>query len=409
MTRAVVSWICAAGVAAGGCGEGVREGAGPARAGRVAVAVAPLTLSGVGNVTYRLTVQNGASPADTVFEVEVDADRFGDGRGGVAYVGPCDAADNPNRVTIEILTLEDEAGQVIDEAGWRDPTPVSLTVACVENADVAVDFDLTILRDAEQGFFDVAVELSDIFCSAKLDCVDALLHNGAERDTTVVVAWACTAGPGQQSWLYMDPVVVWCSDGTQLTVSPGGALGNQGGLAPYFFQSALYRGAEALPGLDKCYANTAIGVDLEAMPADLDCHVRAAATAAEARWPMGNTPAGAVYPYVVWDVPIVEDGVLVCGKHAVDQPDSGVRTTYTTVSQGHHFAAAMSCTDTPVVEPTGLVCQTGLGDGDAVELIDRGGQAIEIVVGGISMGMKQLPDGYALATECCQDVCCTPL
>ena len=69
----------------------------------------------------------------------------------------------------------------------------------IENTDVAVQFDITMARQADQGFFDVAVQFKDIFCSAKLDCQNAdgsdleLLHTPAgARDMTVVLGFACT-------------------------------------------------------------------------------------------------------------------------------------------------------------------------------------------------------------------------
>ncbi len=47
-----------------------------------------------------------------------------------------------------------------------------LSFPCVENEDVFVEFNITVMRDAEQGFFDIAVNFEDIFCSAKFDsCV----------------------------------------------------------------------------------------------------------------------------------------------------------------------------------------------------------------------------------------------
>ncbi|MFO0747449.1 MAG: hypothetical protein U1F43_17560 [Myxococcota bacterium] len=77
-----------------------------------------------------------------------------------------------------------------------------------------VEFDLAIMRDAQQGFFDVAVNFGDIFCSMKFDsCYDdgegddiTLLFgdsagesgvvDGDGRDHTAVFGLACTAGTG---------------------------------------------------------------------------------------------------------------------------------------------------------------------------------------------------------------------
>ncbi len=61
------------------------------------------------------------------------------------------------------------------------------------------------MRDANQGFFDVAINFEDVFCSAKLDCtydndgnvpINLLFDPvTGERRQTAVVALACTQGP----------------------------------------------------------------------------------------------------------------------------------------------------------------------------------------------------------------------
>lgn len=55
---------------------------------QVAVTVSPLSLAEVTNARYRITVR---TPTDTVWTADVDADDYGDRRGAVTYVGPCDA------------------------------------------------------------------------------------------------------------------------------------------------------------------------------------------------------------------------------------------------------------------------------------------------------------------------------
>lgn len=373
---------------------------------QVEVVVAPLSLTGVGDASYAITVVNAGG--EPVFAVTASSSRYGDGAGALTYVGPCDASANPNAVTVELLELFDLSGEPLEAGSWRQPGPVTRSVACREDADVAVDFDLTILRAANVGFFDIAVEFSDVFCSAKLDCVDAFLHNGGERDATVIVAVACTSGEGSPTWLHMDPVVVACDDGTQLTVNPGLPEGNQGGLAPYFFEAATYRGRQDLPGIDSCYWNTAVGVDEAALPAGLECTLTAAATAGTAAWPMGSTPAGAVYPFIAWEVPIVVDGALVCGQHAVDVAGSGVATTYTSGEQPRHFPFTMACGADVAVTSNGVVCGTSVGQGDAVEFISLGGGEVAVNVGGVQSEAMRLPEGLALASSCCQDHCCAP-
>jgi len=68
---------------------------------RVRIAVGSLELTGVSDVCYRITVENAST--NTVWQKSgICADSFGDGIGGIAYVGPCDASDNDNVVRLEI-------------------------------------------------------------------------------------------------------------------------------------------------------------------------------------------------------------------------------------------------------------------------------------------------------------------
>ncbi len=110
-------------------------------------------------------------------------------------------------------------------------------MTCEENADTRVDFNITLMREANQGFFDIAVTFDDIFCSAKVDCayaggrpIELVMGPDGRRVPTVVWALACTDGsPGgavaTSTHLYMDDVVLDC-DGTRFTVSPSDGPGN---------------------------------------------------------------------------------------------------------------------------------------------------------------------------------------
>ena len=185
------------------------------------IAVAPLSLPGIGDACYNLYVYNEASPAQLVGQqTQVCASRYGNGPGGdITYIGTCDAqadadADNvaENSVDLELAGVYASAwtSGAQDIGEYQNPcppgTPCRLTLPCVENQDTLVEFNLTIMRDAKQGFFDVAVNFEDIFCSAKLDCVEALLHDGDVRSTTAVMAFACTAGEGQPTTMYLSDV-----------------------------------------------------------------------------------------------------------------------------------------------------------------------------------------------------------
>ncbi len=141
---------------------------------RVEIALAPLTLAGLGDVCIDIEVRNGPGhTGDVVWSAgtpglnggtpDDDAlcsDQYGDPNGGgLAYVGPCDASGNEdadperertNSVTLWFDALYDTSGAYIDPAGpqgWQNPcaTPNGCTidVLCEANADARARFDLT--------------------------------------------------------------------------------------------------------------------------------------------------------------------------------------------------------------------------------------------------------------------------
>ena len=320
-----------------------------ARAGRVAIEVAPLSLAGVTDARYTLTVTSGPDgTGETVWQRTVTSSQYGDGAGSLAYVGPCDASAAQGSVSLELLTLYGSGGAPIDEGTWVNPTPITRNVVCVQNADVPVTFDMTIVRDAQQGFFDVAVSFDDIFCSAKLDCVRdggdedlELLHNpleGGARDLTAVLAFACTADPdGDETFLYMDDVRIVCdglSADVKVDVSGIGNVdlaaapnANTGG---YLFGASVYRGEEALAA--KAYWTVSLGLNDGAFPLARDCTLVSRATASAESWPLGpdggfSPPDGTVYPVIAWNVPLTDADGRVCGAHEVGGGDE-VAVTY---------------------------------------------------------------------------------
>ncbi|TNF32177.1 MAG: hypothetical protein EP329_11045 [Deltaproteobacteria bacterium] len=303
---------------------------------RVAIAIAPLDLAGVANADWRLTVTAGSGA--TVWTRDIDASGYGDGSGSISYVGTCDADDNDNTVTVELLGLEASGGAVIDPTTYKNPGPISRSFTCVADVDVAVDFDVTVARAAQQGFFDVAISFADIFCAAKLDCVDAddqpllLLHDASgARAPTAVVALACTADTAATTTeLYLDPLVITCADRSATvdpTAGPGrlatGAGIDQAAGTPALFAAQVTRGAEQLAG--KVYWNTLLGLD----PTVDDCWLTTTATAYPGTLEGGVTPAGSTWPLVTWNVQLTNAAdQVVCTRHPLDGTPGGVATTY---------------------------------------------------------------------------------
>jgi|GEM_PF-1398206 len=342
----------------------------PARAGEVAIHIAPLTLGSVDDATWRLTVANAGG--DPVWTRDITADAYGDGAGSVSYVGPCDADGSPpdNTVTVELLELRAAGGAVIPESTYMIPPPATRTVRCVEGADVAVDFDITVARAAQQGFFDFAISFDDIFCSAKVDCVDALLHQpGGGRGPTAVVALACTADTAaDDTWLYLDDLQIDCT-GRSATVDPSAGPGNlvegEGftqSASPVLYGAQVTRGAEQL-GFGKLYWNVLLGLETGAA----SCQLTTAATAHAGAFADGTgTPAGSTWPYIDFDVTLTDGGgAMSCDNHGLNAAGSGVAVTYTPSDTpktfGYSYDGAVASATALPPEPVAYEAAT-LGD-----------------------------------------------
>jgi len=117
--------------------------------------------------------------------------------------------------------------------------PCVLELACSENQDTAVTFNLTVMRDADQGFFDVAVNFEDIFCSAKVDScyseagedpgfIELLFDENGDRVETAVMATACSAGTDDANTvMWMSHIEVACNGGAvKFTIDPTGDNSN---------------------------------------------------------------------------------------------------------------------------------------------------------------------------------------
>ena len=355
------------------------------------VRVAPLSLSGLVDASYALTVRNSANEVVWT-RAGLRSTAYGDGSGSLSYVGTCDAAASPNSVEVVVEGLYD-AGGLVPAATWMNPTPVSLSVPCLADQDNAVDFDLTVVRAAQQGFFDVSVEFDDLFCSAKLDCQKGpgqpleLLFDPAtgRRGQTAVVAFACTAGAGQETTLYLDDVVVTCPGPTVYTVDPSGGPGNITAAPPALFAAAVYRGAELFAGFEKTYWNTALGLNVAALGPN--CRLTTTATASEEPFPNLTTPAVAAWPVIRWDVALTNaSGALACTTHPVNG-GNGVATGY--VPGGgeptHTFAHAASHAG-DILNLTPLVGGLSPTLGTTGDSVTVSGQGFGAATGSVTLG-----------------------
>jgi len=334
----------------GACSSGEE----PKDTGRVSVAVAPLSLEGVSDACYDLRVLQGALPggAPVWSQTGLCADRYGDGSGSLTYVGTCDATAPEGQVaknTVELVMRSlwtsgsSPDGTELSTTEYRNPCPADqpcrIEADCRENADTLAEFNLTIARSANQGFFDVAVNFEDIFCSAKVDCNDdagdtmTLLHNpdnGNQRDATLVAAFACYAGSAQ-TFLHMGDVEIVCPN-TTYTLPPSAGVGGTiplGAADAVLFGASIFEGLESGAGAGVSYWNVALGIDEATLPA-AGCSFRLKVTASDESWPFGYMPARhTTYPVIEADVPLeIRTGELFCGQHPVDGLNSAVRTQY---------------------------------------------------------------------------------
>ncbi|MCA9513606.1 MAG: hypothetical protein KC635_01565, partial [Myxococcales bacterium] len=404
---------------------------------RVDIDIAALNLEAVGDVVWDLEVANG--DGDTVWQRRVTSSGYGDGAGSASYVGPCDAglgvAENEVRLWVVgvyadavsapgVFARGDATGISATPVAFRNPTavdvPLTQPVDCAPNADNAVRFDVTLLRPAEQGFFDVAVDFDDIYCSAKLDCCaegdtpgcqpgeeNLLLFDASgARAPTHVLALACTAGPSSdvETAIYLDALALDCTPPSAPTFSadivldPSLAPGNQceaGALATcpvtlagadivddYLYQVAVYRGVEQLTSggqpARKIFWNVALGVK----PATIgDCRLRVAATAGDAAREDdgvagGTIAAGSVYPVIQWDVPL--DASCGTEKLTFDDPGATVRPEYSATGDGarvFRYGYAPFSPPSPDLLPGLPAVMTISGPGDPLDYYEIGQDA----------------------------------
>ena len=381
------------------------------------VSVAALELPGITQATYNLTVRNADAAPDNVVwsQSGLTSTQYGDGRGALTYIGTCDASRNPHTVELELVSLADATHTLSSPGDFANPAPVGrpivlTNIMCEENADVPVVFDLTIMRAAKQGFFDIAVNFDDIFCSAKLDCKDELLHNEAgERDTTVVFGFACTAGIGDSTFMYLSDLTLTCSDAdgsnpvvTRLPTS-GREDGQQGRAGDNVYDWAQYSVVEFVDNanLDKCGWNFSIGLDTDDL-ANKRCTVSAVGTAAGAALVGLEVPSGGAYPVIQWDVEVLSPGGALCSNNGLNVEGSGVRTGYIKPGDTLPDLTAEHLCGT---QPEKIACGASTPVG-AVNVVPAGSTFTIEVAGVANPTTFTLPDGWAVASECCEANCC---
>jgi hypothetical protein len=390
----------------------------------LAIEVAPLDLPGLVEATYQLTVKNAGG--ETVWtKGPLASTTYGNGQGALSYIGTCDADGGLHTVELVLLSLTDTTGPMLSPRDYVNPTvapsgavtPIVIRdVPCTENADTRVTFDLTIMRAARQGFFDFAVTFDDIFCSAKLDCRPELLHDAqGNRGPTAVLAFACTAGQGESTELYLSDLVLRCTDanGTTTTTLPVASAepGQQGPQGPSIYQWAVYQDREFLDAdgnspLEKCYWNHALGLDVATL-ANKSCTLTASGAASETPLVLGpggyTLPQDGAYPFIRWNAEVLTTSGTLCQNLALNTSNGAVQTEYvlhdTAAGDLPRLTAHMSCGT-----PTGLACATALGPITVSASTD--GFTLASADGSVATRAFTLPEGYTLGASCCAPGCC---
>jgi len=246
------------------------EGAGA----ELVVAIAPMTYLDASDACFSLAVYDsrytpGNAQSGLVWEADsICGSQYG-ANAEITYIGPCVAGET-HTVVLTLDALYEtpntaRSGPALGPSDYNNPCPANRPCTrpapCTNNSDTLVEFNLTVMRAARQGFFDIAVNFEDIFCSAKTDCQYAggapikLLHNPreapSERDDTVVVAFACTTGTGDDTTLHMDDISVVCGTAAGAyevaRIDPASGPGNLLNYTPHASGVTLFAPPSAVP------------------------------------------------------------------------------------------------------------------------------------------------------------------
>jgi len=285
--------------------------------------------------------------------------------GQLRYVGVC---SNPsgaeegtvNAVRLTINSLMDGSTDLLS-TGFINPCPEAASVdedngcvvpaVCKSNTDTQVEFSLTVMRQAQFGFLDVAVRFNEVFCSAKVDCerddsTETLRFlqkpDGSDGDT-VVVGFTCFAGTDSNGdakplYLYLDDITLDCgADKAKVYVGQGpgnlapASFENTEGQGPILFGASISQGASMQGGL---YVNTLLGMNDYA-----GCTLTTKGTASPTQFDANTTPANTNYPYIDFDVVLGTTEGRTCSKHPLFGTDAnaGVSAPYTGVHAPAEF------------------------------------------------------------------------
>lgn len=343
--------------------------------GRLSLAVAALNLPDVGGACYDVRVANGEdqllwSLGDPGRRVPSDdgalcSQDLGTGDGGLTWFGPCDGASPQTTVTLYLDSLwASGADRNVDPplTGWVNPCPSPtgcvVTTTCNPGGDASAVFELTVLRESDQGFFDISVGLDEVFCTAQVDCEKNgqfgpeplnLLHDPltGQRVPSVAMRFACTAGAERDTHLLLDAELRCGATTVRLPLGrPEGNAYSALTRPPPLVQAASYRGLDQTTtplgeGTNLLFFNTVVALDFNAL--DDMCHLWAKLSATAGRpSPAFSPPTATAYPVLNVYVPLAGPGALSysCARSRIGSgPPEGVWVVSTSDPESFRFLA----------------------------------------------------------------------
>ncbi len=398
----------------------------PAPRTSLSAVVAPLELPAATDACYHLTVWNDVTALDDDTEVwdqpSLCASQYG-ADDGIRFTGICDAqaglddddVSNDGKNAIRLVLNDVYTGGTVDTGSamtvgedYINPCPAPtegedngcvLIADCAPNEDTKIEFNLTVMRQASLGFFDTVVRFQDVFCAAKLDCVDNdgettldyLYDPATESDgPTAVLGFACVGGGGEDVHMYLDDVTITCDNGSA-TIDVAGGSGNlsaselvQSAPNP-LFGAAINTGA----GFEGAhYWNVLVGMNLD--PANGECTLTTSGTVSELAFTDNATPTHNRYPFITWSVPLSDDGVRQCTRHPLNG-GNGVATAYTDIDAPETFdhtlalavaAPACPCWDTADLTALAQSLMSGAYEPWAGEQTWSGGSQLAFMIDG---------------------------
>jgi hypothetical protein len=380
--------------------------------------VAPLDLPAATDACYHLTVWNDVENLGSSTEVwdqpVLCASQYG-ANNGIRFTGICDAEagfgdednsnDGKNAIRLILNGIykdgDVETGTALTEGeDYINPCPAPesgedngcvLLADCTQNQDTKIEFNLTVMRQASLGFFDTVVKISDVFCAAKLDCLDqednplTYLHNpDTDADgETAVLGFTCLGGSGGEINMYLDDLVITCVNGSGVTrtatVDPSAGPGN---ITPtqtgddFLFGAAVNTG-EGFQG--SRYWNVLLGIN--GSVAGETCTLETVGTVSETGLdgtPF-ETPEHTRYPFIQWSVPLSANGALACTRHPLNG-DNGVSTEYSEIDDAQTFAHELDLT--VPAEPVACPCwDVGTSAAQIATIATNGGYSVDYSAG----------------------------